>query len=100
GGWRVIDHRWTLYGVKLGNPIYLMGEVKSRSREDIDAENLDGTLQNSIIEVWGDKDGVGQKVTLNRGTELSNIGRSRSSVEMIALPMILFLGALSMLALA
>ena len=100
GGWRVIDHRWTLYGVKLGNPIYLMGEVKSRSREDIDAENLDGTLQNSIIEVWGNKDGVGQKVTLNRGTELSNIGRSRSSVEMIALPMILFLGALSMLALA
>ena len=100
GGWRVIDHRWTLYGLKLGNPIYLMGEVKSRSREDIDAENLDGTLQNSIIEVWGDKDGVGQKVTLNRGTELSNIGRSRSTVEMISLPMILFLGALSMFALA
>ena len=100
GGWRVIDHRWTLYGIKLGNPVYIMGEVKSRSRADIDAENLDGNLQNSIIEVWGDNDGVGQKVTINRGTELSNIGRSRSTVEMVAMPMILFLGALSLLALA
>ena len=100
GGWRVIDHRWTLYGIKLGNPVYIMGEVKSRPRADIDAENLDGTRQNSIIEVWGNSDGVGQKVTINRGTELSNIGRSRSSVEMIALPMLLFLGALCLLALA
>ena len=100
GGWRVIDHRWTLYGIKLGNPVYLMGEVKSRSRSDIDAENLDGTLQNSIIEVWGDTDGVGQKVTMNRGTELSNIGRSRSTVEMIGLPMLLFLGALCLLVFA
>lgn len=100
GGWRVIDHRWTLYGIKLGNPVYLMGEVKPRSRADIDAENLDGTMQNSIIEVWGDSDGVGQKVTLNRGTELSNIGRSRSTVEMIALPMLLFLGAICLLSLA
>ena len=100
GGWRVIDHRWTLYGIKLGNPVYIMGEVKSRPRADIDAENLDGTRQNSIIEVWGDSDGVGQKVTINRGTELSNIGRSRSTVEMIALPMLLFLGALCLLALA
>ena len=77
-----------------------MGEVKSRPRADIDAENLDGTRQNSIIEVWGNSDGVGQKVTINRGTELSNIGRSRSTVEMIALPMLLFLGALCLLALA
>ena len=77
-----------------------MGEVKSRPRADIDAENLDGTRQNSIIEVWGNSDGVGQKVTINRGTELSNIGRSRSTVEMIALPMLLLLGALCLLALA
>ena len=56
-------------------------------------------MQNTLIEVWGDKDGVGQKVTLNRGTELSNIGRSRSTIEMISLPMFLFIGAICMLAL-
>ena len=100
GGWRVIDHRWTLYGIKLGNPVYLMGEIRSRPNQEIEAEGLDKTMQNTLIEVWGDKDGVGQKVTLNRGTELSNIGRSRSTVEMISLPMLLLLGAICMLAFA
>ena len=100
GGWRVIDHRWTLYGIKLGNPVYLMGEIRSRPDQEIEAEGLDKTMQNTLIEVWGDKDGIGQKVTLNRGTELSNIGRSRSTIEMISLPMLLFLGAICMFAFA
>ena len=100
GGWRVIDHRWTLYGIKLGNPVYIMGEIRSRPDHEIKAEGLDKTMQNTLIEVWGDKDGIGQKVTLNRGTELSNIGRSRSTVEMISLPMLLFLGAICMFAFA
>ena len=100
GGWRVIDHRWTLYGIKLGNPVYLMGEIRSRPDHEIEAEGLDKTIQNTLIEVWGDKDGIGQKVTLNRGTELSNIGRSRSTVEMISLPMLLLLGAICMFAFA
>ena len=100
GGWRVIDHRWTLYGIKLGNPVYIMGEIRSRPDHEIEAEGLDKTMQNTLIEVWGDKDGIGQKVTLNRGTELSNIGRSRSTVEMISLPMLLFLGAICMFAFA
>jgi len=99
GGWRVIDHRWTLYGIKLGNPVYIMGEIRSRPDQEIEAEGLDRTMQNTLIEVWGDKDGIGQKVTLNRGTELSNIGRSRSTVEMISLPMLLLIGAICMLAL-
>ena len=99
GGWRVVDHRWTLYGIKLGNPVYIMGEIRSRPDQEIEAEGLDKTMQNTLIEVWGDKDGIGQKVTLNRGTELSNIGRSRSTVEMISLPMLLFIGAICMLAL-
>ncbi len=100
GGWRVVDHRWTLYGIKLGNPVYIMGEIRSRPNQEIEAEGLDKTMQNTLIEVWGDKDGIGQKVTLNRGTELSNIGRSRSTFEMISLPMLLLLGAICMLALA
>ena len=56
GGWRVIDHRWTLYGIRLGNPVYVW---ENRSRlEDIEAEGLDKTMQNTLIEVWGDKDGI------------------------------------------
>ena len=100
GGWRVVDHRWTLYGMKLGNPVYLIGEVKSRPRDEIEAEGLDGTLQNSIVDVWGGEDAPGTKVTLNRGSELTNIGKSRSSVEMLVIPLILLLGSISLLVLA
>ena len=100
GGWRVTDHRWTLYGLKMGNPVYLVGQVKSKSNAMIAEEGLDGTLPNSIIEVFGNEDGPGAKSTLKRGTELTNLGRSRSKAEMILPAMILFLGAISLLVLA
>ena len=77
GGAKVKKHRWTLYGLKLGNPVYLMGNVKPRNKQELENEGLDGTLQNSIVEVFGDEDSPGTKVTIQRGTELSNLGKSR-----------------------
>ena len=100
GGAKVKKHRWTLYGLKLGNPAYLIGNVKPRPREELEAEGLDGTLQNSIIEVFGKEDQPGTKVIIQRGSELSNLGRSRSGVELVMLPMILIIGGISMLGLA
>jgi len=86
--------------LKLGNPAYLIGNVKPRPREELEAEGLDGTLQNSIIEVFGKEDQPGTKVIIQRGSELSNLGRSRSGVELVMLPMILIIGGISMLGLA
>ena len=100
GGARVKKHRWTLYGLKLGNPVYVLGQTKPRPSGDIQAEGLDGTLQNSIIEVWGNEDAPGVKCTLQRGTELANIGSSRSGFEYLALPILLMLGGLGLFGLA
>jgi hypothetical protein len=100
GGAKVKQHRWTLYGLRLGNPVYLIGNVKPRPREELAAEGLDGTLQNSIIEVFGNEDQPGTKVTIQRGSELSNLGKSRSGIELVMLPMILVIGGISMLGLA
>lgn len=100
GGARVKKHRWTLYGLKLGNPAYLIGNVKPRDRADFAKEGIDGTLQNSIIEVFGDEDQPGTKMTIQRGSELSNLGRSRSGLELVMLPMILIIGGISMLGIA
>ena len=50
--------------------------------------------------MFGNEDGPGAKSTLKRGTELTNLGRSRSKAEMILPAMILFLGAISLLVLA
>ncbi|MDP6869484.1 MAG: hypothetical protein QGI21_01765 [Candidatus Poseidoniaceae archaeon] len=94
------DHRWTLYGLKLGHPVYLLGEAKPRTRESITQERLDGTLGNSIIEVWGDQDAPGVRCTIQRGTELSNLAKSRSGFELIALPALLLLGGIALFGLA
>ena len=100
GGARVKKHRWTLYGLKLGNPVYVLGETKPRTSEAVVAEGLDGTLGNSIIEVWGGEDAPGVKVTLQRGTELSNVASSRSGFEMLMPPLMFMLGGIALLGLA
>lgn len=100
GGARVKKHRWTLYGLRLGNPVYVLGQTKSRTNESLQAEGLDGTLPNSLIEVWGGEDAPGVKCTLMRGTELSNVGRSRSGFEMVVVPLLLMFGGLGLLGIA
>lgn len=100
GGAKVKKHRWTLYGLKLGNPVYLMGNVKPRNKQELANEGLDGTLQNSIVEVFGDEDSPGTKVTIQRGTELSNLGKSRSGLELVMVPLLLIIGGISMLGFA
>ena len=99
-GTKVTGHRWTIYGLRLGDPVYLLGATKPRPADELQAEGLDGTLGNSTIEVWGDEDAPGTKCTLMRGSELSNIGKSRSGLEMLAPPVLLMLGGLAMLGLA
>ena len=100
GGARVKKHRWTLHGLKLGNPVYVLGQTKPRSRDELAAEGLDGTLGNSIIDVWGNEDAPGVKCTLQRGTELANLGRSRSGFELIMLPIVMMIGGIALIGLA
>ena len=100
GGARVKKHRWTLYGLRLGNPVYVLGQTKPRTNDALAAEGLDGTLGNSIIEVWGNEDAPGVKCTLQRGTELANLGRSRSGFELVMLPIVMLIGGIALIGLA
>ena len=99
GGATVKKHRWTLYGLRLGDPVYVLGETKPRPSDELQAEGLDGTLGNSTIEVWGNQDAPGTKCTLMRGSELSNIGKSRSGLEMMLPALLIMLGGLAMIGL-
>ena len=100
GGRRVKKHRWTLFGLRLGNPAYVLGQTKPRPSAELEAEGLDGTLGNSIIEIWGNEDAPGVKCTLQRGTELSNIASSRSGFEYLVIPIMLMLGGLGLIGIA
>ena len=99
-GTKVVGHRWTVYGLRLGDPVYVLGATKPRPASELQAEGLDGTLGNSTIEVWGNEDAPGMKCTLMRGSELSNVGKSRSGLEMMVPPILLLLGGLSLIGLA
>jgi hypothetical protein len=100
-GAKVKQHRWTLYGLRSGDPVYVLGSTKPRPATEVQADpQADGTVGHSTIEVWGDEDAPGMKCTLMRGTELSNVGKSRSGFEMMAPPILLLLGGLSLIGLA
>lgn len=92
-GGNVVKHRWTVYALRIGNPVYVLGTTRSRPQEDVQEEGLDGTLQNTLLEVVGE-DAPGIKATLQRGTELANMGRMRSSFEVMMIPLCLTLGGL------
>ena len=92
-GGNVVKHRWTVYALRIGNPVYILATTRSRPQEEIQSEGLDGTLQNTLLEVVGE-DAPGIKATLQRGTELANMGRMRSSFEVMIIPLCLTLGGL------
>ena len=83
----------------MGNPVYVLGTSASRSREELAKEGLDGTIQNSLL-VMNGEDAPGVKSTIQRGTELANLGRMRSTMEMIIIPAILMIGGLGLFGLA
>jgi len=92
-GGDIRKHRWTVYALRVGNPVYILGTTRSRPREDVQNEGLDGTLQNSLLEVVGE-DAPGIKATLHRGSELANLGKVRSAFEVMIVPLCLTIGGI------
>jgi hypothetical protein len=91
----VRKHRWTAYALRIGNPIYLLGMVKPRSRDELAHEGLDGSIGHTAISVHGE-DSPGMKANIQRGTELANLGRIRSSAELLIMPIVCLLCGISM----
>ena len=89
--WNIGTTRWTLYGLRLGDPVYIHGEVASRTKAELAEENLDGLLGNSILKVIGNVDPPGQELIMIQGTEYSILAYSYSMVETLYLP-VFYLG--------
>ena len=96
GGGRIKKHRWTIWALRLGDPIYVLGNTVSRTDAEIDGEGLDRTKQHHLLKVVGE-DAPGVRAEIRRGTELSSIGRMRSGLEMVAIPLITMLGFIALL---
>jgi len=98
GDKRILRHRWTVHGLEYLDPCYMMGTAKIRSRKEMKAEgDVESTRQNRKLEMVGE-DAPGFKARLEKGTELTAMGRVRSQVEYLIIPTVCLLGAISMFA--
>ncbi len=98
-GGKILRHKWTLFGLAIGDPCYLIGHAEprdSKNRDDIDQivvvtqENnsnkiINEAAQNRLLEVTG-KDGPTNEARLERGSELAVLGNSRSNFEYLFIP--------------
>jgi len=84
--WNIGTTRWTLYGLRLGDPLYIHGEVASRSEDELSEEKIDDTLSNSLLKVIGNEDPPGQELILIQGTEYSILAYTYSLFETLYLP--------------
>ena len=89
-------HRWTLWGLKIGDPCYLLATLKSRNDQTLQAEQIDRTLQNALLEATGEK-APGFKPRLEKGTELTALSGARSDLEYLIIPTLALLASIIML---
>jgi hypothetical protein len=71
--------------------------VKPRPRDELTNEGLDGTIGHTTIAVHGENS-PGMKANIQRGTELANLGKIRSSAELLIMPIVCVLCGIGMFA--
>lgn len=92
---RILRHKWTLFGLAIGDPCYLIGYAKPRDPKNRDikeqiemseSEILNNEhVQNRLLEVIGE-DGATNEARLERGSELAALANSRSNIEYLLIP--------------
>ena len=101
GGWTILEHKWTLWGLALGDPCYILGKAENRPK-NIKKEKWfaeDGITpirrndQQLLMQVVGES-GVGFAARLERGSELGVLGKVKSQFEYKIIPGILAAGCL------
>ena len=94
-------HRWTLFGLKIGDPIYLTGEVSNRDNKEFQHENIepykDLTRKSAALQVKG-RDSPGFRSYLERGSELGVLSNARSQYDYLIPGAIAVIGASMILA--
>ena len=101
GGWTILEHKWTLWGLALGDPCYILGKAENRSKdmkkEEWFAEDgitpIRRNNQQLLMQVVGES-GVGFAARLERGSELGVLGKVKSQFEYKIIPGILAAGCL------
>lgn len=93
GGWTILEHKWTLWGLSLGDPCYILGKAENRPKKDRE-EGIISRGQHTLMQVVGES-GVEFEARLERGSELGVLSTVRSQFEYKIIPGIIAAGALA-----
>ena len=101
GGWTILEHKWTLWGLAWGDPCYILGKAENRpkntKKEKWFAEDgitpIRRNDQQLLMQVVGES-GVGFAARLERGSELGVLGKVKSQFEYKIIPGILAAGCI------
>ncbi len=84
--------RWAIEALTVFDPIYCLGRVEKRDADDLADCPSESSVQHSLLVVRGNKD-VGMQAKLTRGTELSLLKRTRSTFELLIVPILMAISA-------
>ena len=90
--WRSGDTMYTLWALGAGEPVYIIGEIGTRTFEDMAKENLTGDIQSEHL-IVRPRERVESSI-LRRGTEISLLTQVRSTTETIILPCLALIAAI------
>jgi len=93
GSGRVIEHRWRLWGLSIGDPCMIHGSATTLQLEATEKYGITKKdPPNSRIALLG-TDSEAMKTTIWRGTELTNVALAESAFETAVIPVIMTLFA-------
>ena len=84
-GETILKHRWTLWGLALGDPCYTIGVASSRTAKQMKGETFQSKPNHSLIEITG-KGAEKYEPRLERGTELAILSKALSQFEYNTIP--------------
>ena len=87
--WQKGDWKWELFGLGVGDPVYVLGDCIPRTHEHMEEWGRDATLANSLVMMVPSSD-TGEHSILHYGTELDLISQNRSMFEILVIPCLVF----------
>ena len=93
--WQIGDLKWNVWGLGIGDPVYVLGDCVPRSHDHMEEWGRDESLASSLVMMVPSTD-TGETSILQYGTELNLIANNRSIFEILVVPCVVFLFSIFM----
>ena len=88
--WTRGSWKWTLAGIGIGDPVYVLGDCVPRSKEHMEKWGSHDTLPQALLTMVPTTD-TGDASIVHYGTEMDVLAKNRSLFEIFIVPLLIFL---------